>query len=161
MNTTNVRNRLNAPARSAGFSLVELMIAVAILGIVTAIGYPSFQELLASQRVRAASSALYDSMLVARSEALKSNASASFALSGSDLANGWTIQVGGQDVHSQSALAGLGFSPANPTIVYGATGRLTSGANTSITVSTSGTNVKRCIRLDTTGRPRLSEGACS
>ncbi|NMG27359.1 GspH/FimT family pseudopilin [Aromatoleum evansii] len=161
MNTTTVSGHLKTPARATGFSLIELMVVVAILGIVAAIGYPSFQELLASQRVRAASSALYDSMLVARSEALKSNATASFALTGSDLAKGWTIQVGGQAVHSQSALAGLSFSPANPTIVFGATGRLTSGANTAITVSTSGTNVKRCIRLDTTGRPRLTEGACS
>ncbi|SIQ28748.1 type IV fimbrial biogenesis protein FimT [Aromatoleum tolulyticum] len=161
MNTTNVRDRLNAQACSAGFSLIELMIALAILAILTTIGYPSFQELLASQRVRAASSALYDSMVVARSEALKNNANASFALSGSDLAKGWTIQVGGQDVHSQSALAGLSFTPANPTIVYGTTGRLISGANTAITISTTGTNVQRCIRLDTTGRPRLTEGACS
>lgn len=161
MDTTNVRDRLSTQSRSAGFSLVELMIVVAIAAIVAAIGYPSFQELLASQRVRTASSTLYDSMVVARSEALKNNANASFALSGSDLANGWTIQVGGQDVHSQSALAGLSFNPANPVIVYGTTGRLISGANTAITVSTTGTNVKRCIRLDTTGRPRLTEGACS
>lgn len=160
MNATNVHDRLKAPARTAGFSLIELMIVVSILAIVAGIGYPSFQELLASQRVRAAASALYDSMLVARSEALKSNASASFVVSGGDLAKGWAIQVGGVDVHSQSALAGLSFNPAAPAIVYGSTGRLTSGANTAITVSSSGTNVKRCIRLDTTGRPRLTEGAC-
>lgn len=161
MSTTNVHHHVKLPTRAAGFSLIELMVVVSILAIVAAIGYPSFQELLASQRVRAASSALYDSMIAARSEALKGNATASFALAGSDLAQGWTIQVGGQVVHSQSALAGLSFSPANPTIIFGATGRLTSGANTAITVSTSGTNVKRCIRLDTTGRPRLTEGACS
>jgi type IV fimbrial biogenesis protein FimT len=161
MDTMNTRDRLKVPVRRAGFSLIEMMMVVAILAIVSAIGYPSFQELLASQRVRTASSALYDSFMIARSEALKNNANASFALSGSDLAKGWAVQVGGQDVHSQSAFSGLSFSPANPTITYGATGRLISGAGTAITVSTAGTDVKRCIRLDTTGRPRLSEGACA
>lgn len=161
MNPTNLREHVSGQARDGGFSLIELMIVIAIAAILAAIGYPAFQDLLASQRVRAASSALYDSMLVARSEALKNNASASFVLSGGDLANGWTIRIGTQDVHSQSALIGLSFSPANPVIVYGATGRLSSGANAAITVSTTGTNIKRCIRLDTAGRPRLTEGACS
>ncbi|WP_169257652.1 GspH/FimT family pseudopilin [Aromatoleum toluvorans] len=158
MDTTNVRERPSAQVSSAGFSLVELMIAVAVLAILAAIGYPSFQDLLASQRVRAASSALYDSMLVARSEALQRNANATFVIA--DLATGWSVQVGGNDVHAQSALPGLSFNPSAPAIAYGPTGRLITGANTAITVSASGTSTQRCIRLDTTGRPRLSEGAC-
>ncbi|NMG74525.1 GspH/FimT family pseudopilin [Aromatoleum diolicum] len=146
--------------RVQGFSLIELMVTIAILAIVAGIGYPSFQGLLATQRVRAAASALYDSMIIARSEALKNNANATFAVAGSDLSKGWTVQVGAQSVHSQSPLAGLSFSPANPAITYGATGRLIAGANAAITVTASGTDVQRCIRLDTTGRPRLTEGAC-
>lgn len=148
-------------ARTAGvrgFTLVELMVTIAVLAILAGIGYPSFQELLASQRVRAASSSLYDSLLAARSEALMRNANATFVVT--DLAAGWSVQVGGAEVHAQSALPGLSFNPSSPAIAYGPTGRLTAGANTAITVSASGTSAQRCIRLDTTGRPRLSEGAC-
>lgn len=144
--------------RQTGVTLVELMIVIVIMGIIATIGYPSFQGLLASQRVRAASSALYDSMLIARSEALKRNSSAAFVVA--NLASGWTIQSGGQTVHSQSALTGLNFNPSAPPIEYGPTGRLITGANTAITVTASGTTSQRCIRLDTTGRPRLTEGAC-
>lgn len=160
MNTARELPREALPTRVLlrGVTLLELMITVAVLAVIAGIGYPSFQELLASQRVRAASSALYDSMLTARSEALKANAPATFVIT--DLAAGWTVQVSGNVVHSQSALPGLTFSPAAPAIQYGATGRLVSGANTAITVSAAGTSTQRCIRLDTTGRPRLSSEAC-
>lgn len=143
--------------RQRGFNLLELIVTVAIVGILAGIGFPSFQELLASQRVRAGSSALYDSMIIARSEALKRNSSASFVIA----ASGWSVQVDGENVHVQEALSGLSFDPATATVQYGPTGRLTSGANTAITVAGTGTSVERCIRLDTTGRPRTTAGACS
>lgn len=151
--------RLTMVRHGYGFTLIELMIVIVVVAIFAGIGYPSFQQLLASQRVRAASSSLYDSMMMARSEALKRNANASFVIA--DLANGWSVQVDGQDIHLQEPLGGLSFNPSAPTIQYGPTGRLISGANTAITVTATGTSVKRCVRLDTTGRPRLTDGECS
>ncbi|WP_018991206.1 GspH/FimT family pseudopilin [Aromatoleum toluclasticum] len=149
--------------RSRGFSLIELMVAVAILAIVAAIGYPSFQGLLASQRVRAAEAALYDSLLIARSEALKSHASTNFVTT--DLASGWSVQVGGQVVHAQSALAGVSFSPSAPNVVYDATGRLGLGTDPlpiTVTVTGSGSTAKLCIEIrDQTGSvKRKKDGAC-
>ena len=145
-------------ARAHGFSLVELMVTVAVIGIVAGIGYPSFQELLAAQRVRAASSALYDSLLIARSEALKRNVATQFV--SANLTAGWTINAAGQNVHTQGPLPALTFEPHDPPIEYGPTGRLAVGTNTEIEVTAAGTASVRCIRLDTTGRPRLSKGAC-
>ncbi|WP_332671270.1 GspH/FimT family pseudopilin [Aromatoleum sp.] len=145
-------------ARAPGFSLVELMVTVAVIGILAGVGYPSFQELLASQRVRVATSALYDSLLIARSEALKRNIATQFVTD--NLAEGWSIDAGGRDVHSQGPLTALTFEPHAPAIQYGPTGRLAVGAATEIEVTAAGTSAVRCIRLDTTGRPRLAEGSC-
>ncbi|WP_018991201.1 GspH/FimT family pseudopilin [Aromatoleum toluclasticum] len=54
-----------------GYSLVELMMVLAVLGVLSAIAAPSFARLLAETRVRDASSDLFAAVIQTRSEALK------------------------------------------------------------------------------------------
>ena len=82
------------------------------------------------ERIGAGASALYDSLLLARSEAVKRNTAVSMNVT--DLANGWTIVVTSDNtlLRTQEAFAGLQLSPANPSIAYNRLGRLSSGAGT-------------------------------
>lgn len=59
------------PRRSRGFTLVELMVTVAILVILLAIGVPAMQGFLASRQVAGKADALASAIRFARSEALK------------------------------------------------------------------------------------------
>ena len=59
------------PRRLYGFTLVELMVTLAVLAIGAAIAYPSFQGVLRSNRVATATNDLIASLSLARSEAIR------------------------------------------------------------------------------------------
>lgn len=83
--------------RQRGFSLIELMVTVAVLAIVVAIGLPSFQGSLRSNRVATASNELAASVSLARSEALRSPGGAAIcgttdgATCSADWDRGWMV----------------------------------------------------------------------
>jgi type IV fimbrial biogenesis protein FimT len=74
------------PNRSnfAGFTILEMMIAVAILGILTALAAPSFGTMLRNWNVRSMAESLQSGLQLARSEAIKRNANVIFAVVSTD-----------------------------------------------------------------------------
>ena len=69
------RGRAVAMARQAGFTLVELMITVAVLAIILAIAAPNFTGLLNGNRLTAQANQIIADLQRARSEALRRNGS--------------------------------------------------------------------------------------
>jgi type IV fimbrial biogenesis protein FimT len=63
--------RCNAGPRGRGFTLIELSIAVALVGILFAIALPSWGHYFAEHGVRERADALADAFLLARSEAIR------------------------------------------------------------------------------------------
>lgn len=56
-----------------GFTLIELLIVIAIVGITLGIAVPSFQSLIASNRLTTSANNLVSALQLAKSEAIKSN----------------------------------------------------------------------------------------
>jgi type IV fimbrial biogenesis protein FimT len=54
-----------------GFTLIELMITLAVLSILLGVGIPSFQDFIRNNRVTAQANELLSAMQVARSESIK------------------------------------------------------------------------------------------
>lgn len=54
-----------------GFTLTELMITVAIIGIVASLAVPSFQDMLERNRLKEAAESLKSDLMFARTEAIK------------------------------------------------------------------------------------------
>src|SRR5262245_1937330 len=60
-----------APSKSAAFTLIELMIGLALVGILLAIAAPNWRGFLATAELRDSSGSLARALGVARSEAIK------------------------------------------------------------------------------------------
>lgn len=64
----------------AGLSLVELMVAIAVLGVLSALAAPSFFGYIENNRVRVAAENLTAGLNLARSEAIRRNRAVEFVL---------------------------------------------------------------------------------
>jgi type IV fimbrial biogenesis protein FimT len=74
--------------RSAGFTLIELMIAVTLLAILLSVGLPSFQQMMRNYEVRVAAESVANGLQRARAEAVAKNARVQFVLGGG---TSWTV----------------------------------------------------------------------
>lgn len=84
--------------RRFGFTLIELMVTVAVMGIILAWGIPSFRSLLQNTRVTSQANEFITSVNQARTEALKRQSTVSvIAAAGgtatNEFGNGWSIFV--------------------------------------------------------------------
>jgi type IV fimbrial biogenesis protein FimT len=70
----NTKARHLAWGHGAGFTIIELMITVAVASILLAIAVPSFNQMIISGRLTAQSNEMVAAMSLARSEAIKRNA---------------------------------------------------------------------------------------
>lgn len=85
--------------RPKGFTLLELLITIAIAAILAAAAIPAFRDAVEQLRMSAYANALLDALGQARSEALRRGetvrVSAARAVSGEEsFANGWCVHVG-------------------------------------------------------------------
>lgn len=83
--------------RITGFTLIELMIAIAVLAVLVAIGFPSFQNVMRSNRVATGTNELIAAVSLARTEAIRNNRGSSICGSQSGAAcdgtwtQGWIV----------------------------------------------------------------------
>ena len=90
--------------RAGGFTLIELMIAIAIAGILTALALPAFTRLLKNNCMTATANNLVTSLQLAKSEAVKRRRTVTVAaINANDDKNEWGAagwRVTGPDIKS-------------------------------------------------------------
>jgi len=154
---------------SRGFTILELMVVLAIAGIMVAFALPEMTSLVVSNRMKTLSLDVYTSLALARSESIKRNANnvSMIAKSGA-WQNGWTVCVDansnsacdsgetvlidGEAVNAKLTLTNTGGLVVN----YNRDGRATTAANFRIiaTAAPNSTSMPmRCVDINASGRP--------
>ena len=77
--------------KSKGITLIELLVAVSILGIIAAIAVPSFSNMMKANRLTATSNELLSAISTARSEAIKQRKPVSLVPRGGSWIDGWDV----------------------------------------------------------------------
>lgn len=92
---------------SHGFTMIEILIAVAVLALVLSLGVPSFMVYIQNSKVRNGADAVLNGMQLARSEAIRRNKRVEFQLSGA-MKSGWNVrQVNpSEDIQSRTSQEG-------------------------------------------------------
>lgn len=155
--------------RADGFTLLELMITIAIIGILAAVGFPSIRNLLNSQKMKSAGFDLVTTAMLARSEAIKwggaSSASISIVAPSNNFSSGWCITFTSSTTCSTSAPGDAVMQVIKPTanvtyayqgtaapIAFTRTGRLSGGTAVKFLLTdTDGFATPRCVIIDTNG----------
>jgi type IV fimbrial biogenesis protein FimT len=87
---------LKPAAPQSGFTLVEIMISLVVLGVLIALAAPSFSSWLQNQQIRAAAEATLNGLQLARAEAVRRNAQVRFQFV-SDLTSSCTLVTSSTD----------------------------------------------------------------
>jgi type IV fimbrial biogenesis protein FimT len=77
--------------KSLGFTLLELMVTIAVLAIITTLGVPSFRELIQNNRVTTQANELVTALNFGRAEAVKRGRTVRVTVAQAD--PGWTATV--------------------------------------------------------------------
>lgn len=126
--------------KQAGFTLVELMIGIALIGLLLAMGIPSFRDWIQNSQIRNGTESIKNGLLLARAEAVRRNTNVRFVLTqGFD----WKVQCVTPVSGVMGNCPGVGMVPdyiqayassegarnadisADATIVFNGLGRLT------------------------------------
>jgi type IV fimbrial biogenesis protein FimT len=87
--------------RQAGMTLIELMIGIVLLGILLALGAPTFSRWTQSSQIRNAAEAIHNGLMLARAEAVRRNTTVRFqfvttttgACALSDTGTNWVVSL--------------------------------------------------------------------
>jgi type IV fimbrial biogenesis protein FimT len=144
------------PRRHCGFTLIELVVTVAIVAILVSLAAPSMRKIIDTQHVRSGADNLQTALLFARSEAIKRAVNVSVVPSGGKWTSGWAVQLPDNSVlRQQASLAGNLTQISGTTITYQVNGRVTALPNPIKFETSDVTIAARCVKVDLSGRPSV------
>lgn len=162
--------------RSTGFTLVELMITIAIVAILAALALPSFQGVIRSNRVATTTNEFTAFVSYARSEAMRNSrgavlcASADGATCGGTWAQGWllfsdrnsngTLQAEDPVLRVSDPREGVDLTMASSALRFDPRGRLIGGIQQMQLKPVSHSIPVKCVTVRASGQASVRQDAC-
>lgn len=135
-------------AQARGFTLIEAMIALALVLVAMLIGLPAFTSTLAGIRVRAVAEGMLAGIQMARSEAVRRNQQVSFRLD-AESGGAWSVRLVSDDSTLQSKPASEGGTvnvqaDLDTTLTFNNLGQRTAPVGGALTFSLTNPSVGDC-----------------
>lgn len=147
-----------------GFSLIEMLTVVAVIGVLLAVAVPSFSYMMASTRVKGAATNLQLAMVKARSEAAKRNALVTIRANTGGWVNGWTVVDAANNIlQDQPALRGITVTvtPSGVTsVAFLGSGRISGSSPSFLIRDPKVDEIIRCVSSELSGRPYVKAESC-
>ncbi|NEX60289.1 GspH/FimT family pseudopilin [Noviherbaspirillum galbum] len=139
-----------------GLTMVEVLITLAVGGVMFSMAGPAFTEMIARQRMKSAATDIYIALAKARSEALRLNANVTLqAVNASQWDQGWYIADPDASVSKKllehGATSRIAITGSN--VTYRPSGRITGSTAPSFSISSTAATTKMCVNVDLSGRP--------
>lgn len=145
-----------------GFTLVELVVSIAMLAILASIATPSFMRMIEAQRLRTGAFALISDLTLARSEAVKRGEPVELMPVDGNWAGGWLVRVAAtsETIGSQTKIgSGITLASAATSVRFNRNGQVDTVSSVRIALSDTHDG-RRCISLDPSGRPKSTKSQC-
>jgi len=158
--------------KNSGFTLIEMMIAIAIIAILSAITVPNYITHRNNQKVTRAARSVYSALQAAKMHAIQNNTPINVIFttgSGSagtfqvfeDVNDSNTFDAGDDDILTGQMPSGVTLLSANFAAAVGASSTrftrlgLTTGANGTVVVDNGNADIRTRVRVNTVGGIRV------